>query len=178
MALKFSVQECAYIYEALLENIYRLTLENGTVLEIRFKKEYFKNLVGLHKLTDIRHLPGMDPKRAFKEILSGSPLVPTIQKSARYFLIENRVNYFYFLPSLLHGKIVVDFDTRLVDGETLLQNTDIILYRKIGSGYVHLTIGENLECHYPETFFFEPTKKYISGQNLLDIIKTEIVFTE
>lgn len=176
--MKFTPQQCAFVYESLLENIYCLTLENGQTLDIRFKKEYFKHLLGLHKLTDIRQLSNMSARLVYKEILSGASLLESIRKSAKYSLILDRIDYFCFLPTLMHGKIIVNFDTRVVDGETHLHNTDLILYRKIGNGYVHLTIGENLDGYYPETFFYEPTKKYITGQTLLDVVKTEILFIE
>lgn len=171
----FTVQQCAQIYAAIMDNTYRLTLENNMIIDIRFKKEQFKHLIGIHKLTDIRGLPEKDAKLLFKEIYSGVPsLLRSIQKSVNYDKIVNRVNSFYFLPTLLHGKIIIDFDPRLVDGETKLRNTEFILYNSLNDGYAHLTIGEGIDSYYPETFFFEPTKKYISRQKLVDIIKTEI----
>ena len=38
-----------------------------------------------------------------------------------------------------------------------------------------LTIGNKGKGEYPETLFFEVTKKYISGQELLDIIDIDVV---
>ena len=71
-------------------------------------------------------------------------------------------------------KIIIDFDKNLLD-KTNLINTVYILFKHKKDGYVHLTLGDKGKGIYPETFFYENSKRYTSEQTLLDIIDIEIL---
>lgn len=167
------VQQCAEIYKGLSQSIVKVTLENDIVLEITFDIKSFKHLMGLHKLTDIRGITDMPPSKIFRESLNGG-ISQKVIKSQRYHLIENRVTYFPLVTALLTSRVIIDFDASLVAGGTELTNTDYMFYKQLPAGVVHLTITEGFKGYYPESFFFDASKKYISGQTLLDIVSVEI----
>lgn len=174
-----NIQECAKLYKTLLNKEYIFTLENDYTFSIVFKQSNFYHLTGLHKLTDIRRLFGLKTSydNIYKNILSGKINYQSIEKSIFYERIKNRIEYFETITDMLNkdkSKIIIDFDRNLVDGTELI-NTKYILYRIISDGYANLTIGENQSKIYPETFFVENSKKYISEQTLLDIKNIEII---
>lgn len=173
------IKECAEFYKTLMRKDYVFTLENGIKFKIFFKSGNFYHLIGLHKLVDIKQLTDANtsPDKIFKDILSGRISVEAIEKSAFYNRISDRVKYFEKITDMLDkhkSKIIIDFDPALVEG-TELKNTEYILYRHLNSGYANLTIGEKNGSTYPETFFAEDSKRYISEQNLLDILDIEII---
>lgn len=138
--------------------------------------------MGLHKLSDLRRLKSENPAKVFKDILSGNISVETIESSSFYYKIADRIEHFEKIADMLDkekSKIIIDFNRELINGTELI-NTKYILYRDISlynddlSGYANLTIGERQNKIYPETFFYEKSKRYISEQILLDILDIEI----
>lgn len=161
------LNNCITVYENLIRRHYILTLENDVVLELSFKPSNFYHLLGLEKLSDISQLNINAPAR------NAGKVYLDLKK-------EKRLRYFDQIPGLLQSsKIIVDFDRRLLKNEngieySKLYHTKYILYRKLDCldcAYLHLTIGQKEpSCSfYPETFFYEASKRYISGQELLDI---------
>lgn len=173
------IQECAKYYKTLMRKDYIFTLENGIKFKIFFKSSNFYHLIGLHKLTDVRQLTDINTShdKIYKDIVSGEISVKTIENSAFYSRISDRVKYFEKITDMLDkhkSKIIIDFDPELIEG-TELKNTEYILYRHLSSGYANLTIGEKDGSTYLETFFAEDSKRYISEQTLLDILDIEII---
>lgn len=173
------IRECAEFYKSLMRKDYLFTLENGINFKIFFKASGFYHLIGLHKLTDIRQLTdnSVSPDKLYKDILNGRKSSAIIEKSAFYSRISDRIKHFERIADMLDkekSKIIIDFDPELIEG-TELKNTKYILYRHLKSGYANLTLGEKDSFVYPETFFFEDSKRYISEQILLDILNIEII---
>ncbi len=177
-----NIQECAKYYKCLLGKEYIFTLEDGFKFSFYFQPSNFHHLLGLHKLTDVRDVWNGKPARVFNNILNGYISVDKIENSAKYYIISNRVKHFEKTTDMLDkekSKIIIDFNRDLVSGTDLI-NTKYILYRDISlydegiGGYANLTIGEKQNKIYPETFFYEDSKKYISEQILLDIIDIEV----
>lgn len=174
-----NIQECAKFYETLIRKNYIFTLENDIKFTFFFKVSNFYHLIGLHKLKDIRQLVdgSLSLNKIYKNILSGELSTAVIEKSALYHKISSRVEHFEKISDMLDknkSKIIIDFDPELIEC-TELQNTKYILYRHLESGYANLTLGEDKGSIYPETFFTENSKRYISEQILLDVIDIEIV---
>lgn len=170
------LQRCAQIFSELLNRDYLLTLENGVVLRIFFEKKHFKHLLGLHKLKDLDAFHpkrGLSAKKVYAMVLEGKLTMHKIKKSAFYPLIQDRIQEFLFIKNVFQKKIVVDFDpTRL---ESCKLEAEYILYTQHKDGYIHLTIGNDFGHQYPESFFFERTNYYLSGQTLLEVVKLEII---
>lgn len=174
-----NIQECAEFYETLMGKNYIFTLENGIKFIFFFKPSNFYHLTGLHKLNDIRQLVdgSLSLNKIYKNILSGELSTELIEKSVFYHKISSRVKHFGKILDMLDkskSKIIIDFDPELIEG-TELQNTKYILYRHLDSGYANLTLGEDKGSIYPETFFTENSKRYISEQILLDVVDIEII---
>lgn len=169
-----TASECAAYYQNFIGSTCKLTLENGLIISFPFKRSHFKHLLGLEKLKDIPNMQSGAANAVFKNILAGK-LDNAISKSAFYHLIEDRLKYFNLLDDILHSKIVIDFEPSIVQDGTHLSNTAYILFLRKNNGYINLTLGEGFDGYYPETFFFEPSKRYISEQTLLDIISVEII---
>ena len=177
-----NIQECAIFYNSLIDKDYIFTLENGIKFKLYFKPSNFYHLMGLHKLNDVRLLKINSYNKIYKDILSGIISVKTIENSAFYYKIADRVEHFGKITDMLDkekSKIIIDFNRELIGGTELI-NTKYILYRDIAlydeekSGYANLTIGERQEKIYPETFFYEKSKRYISEQILLDVTDIKI----
>ncbi|MGN0468469.1 MAG: PBECR4 domain-containing protein [Acutalibacteraceae bacterium] len=173
------VQECAELYSTLLKKDYIFTLEGDIRFKLFFNEGNFIHLLGLHKLKDISELNTKSNSAAkiYKNILSGKLSVDKIQNSGFYNMIEKRVENFQEIKNMLNAdkcKIIVDFDSRLVS-DTELKKTKYILYRHKGGGYVHFTMGFKGNGIYPETFFFENSKRYVNGQVLLDVKNIEVI---
>ena len=171
------IQQCAILYRSLLQKTYYYTLEEDTKFDFYFTSRSFYHLTGLHKLVDLTYL-GEKPEIAYKHVLSGRITQSDIERSVHYSSIEDRLEYFYLLPDMLNDrltKIVIDFDRSLVNGSSKLRNTRYILYKKADDVYVNFTLAKKGNQIFPETFFAEPSKKYISGQTLLDIQSIKVI---
>lgn len=171
-----NLQECAKLYETLMNKNYIFTLENGIKFKIFFKPGNFYHLLGLHKIKDVQQLKDISREKVYKDILDGTLESSVIESSVFYYKIADRIKYFEKITDMLDkekSKIIIDFDCELVDGSEL-EFTKYILYRHLKSGYANLTIGEKQGRVYPETYFFEDSKRYISEQFLLDIVNIEI----
>lgn len=174
-----NIRECAEFYKSLLKKDYFFTLENGVTFKLFFKANGFYHLTGLHKLSDVRQLStkGASTSKIYKDILTEKISVKSIESSAFYSKISNRIRYFEYIADMFDkekSKIIIDFNPDLL-GKTELKNTKYILFRHLNSGYLNLTLGETQKSVYPETLFYENSKRYISEQTLLDILNIEIV---
>ena len=170
-----NIQECAKFYESLLKKEFIVTLENGMAFSFYFRRENFYHLLGLHKLTDIQQLQNPNRALIYKEIKNGKLSYLTIQNSKFYNRISERINYFDHISALLnkeHSKIIVEFDPDIVSN-THLKNTRFIFYKHETTGYSLLTIGK-IKYFYPETFMYENSKRYLTGQKFLNVINIEI----
>ena len=167
------LEECLSIYQSMMHSRFELILENNLVLSFHFDKGNLCHLLGLQKLKDIPQLQRSTGTQVYKMLLDESLSYRTLRKSKYYTQIQNRFECFHLLPMLPYGKVIVNFDRQKV-GETELINTKYILYRQVPNGVIHLTFGEKGLTQYPETFFFDPRKRYIDGQELLDVLELKV----
>lgn len=170
------IRECAELYATLLDKDYLFTLERNIRFKLFFRDSNFAHLLGLEKLKDIEQLQTQSKARIYEDILSGDLSHRRICNSSKFNHIENRILHFQEITDMLDVekcKIIIDFDPTLVPG-TDLKNTEYILYRHIKNGYAHFTLGNKGNGIYPETFFYENSKRYINGQHLLDVQNIEI----
>lgn len=171
-----NIQDCAKLYETLLRKTFYFTLENNINFKLFFKSKNFAHLVGLHKLKDLKFLKQYSAEFLFNKILTGEIGANEIKNSVFYNRIEDRISYFERIFDMLDvnkSKIIVDYDKSIVSNSKL-HNTKYILYREIKSSYLLLTIGDRGKGEYPETLLFEISKKYLTGQQLLDVIDIRI----
>lgn len=166
-----NIFECAQFYNKLLHKKYTIILENNFEFSFYFTPDNFFHLIGLGKLNDASYFKGKSKDLIFKKILKKEIPLESIEKHKNYCKIINRVKYFERIDKLLdkqRSKIIIDFDCDLVS-DTKLLKTVFMFYAHEKNGYTHLTIGKDNTKYYPETFIYEDSKRYISGQELLNI---------
>lgn len=175
------IKDCFNIYNTLLNKKYVLHIEGNMQLEITFSKHNLKHLLGLQKLKDINIVTENKAPVVYNLIKKNIVNDKLICGSQYYSKIEERILYFYLIPTILQSKIIVDFDpSKIPDSyKSKLQETDYILYHRIDSTTnAHLTLSEKDEqkhkC-YPETFFVEHSQMYLTGQDFKDILNVEII---
>lgn len=169
------LQLCIQTFENMLDKDYFLTLENGTVLHIYFTKSHFRHLLGLHKLTDLDAFhprSGLSARRAYDYIKTGKITADTIRKSVHYGKIAERIACFPMIESVFAKKVIVDFNPTLLENCKL--EAEYILYTEFKRGYLHLAIGHDIKGQYPESFFYEDSKYYLTEQHFMNVVKLEI----
>ena len=156
-------------------------LQNGTTIEFTYEKKYFGHLLGLHKLTDIQIIQfwqdksnlKVNLKSVIRQIKKEQLTDADIKKSTFYPQIKERYENFSYdtLTSLNYTDAIIDFDASLLGSKL---KSDYLLYEiNDGGGYNHmgLAIDSLSGKRYAETFFIEPTGKYLTGQNIVKIVK-------
>ena len=172
------IKECLDVYNKLLNKQYILHLENGIRINIVFSKANLKHLLGLHKLKDIRLISESSGTQAYKLLQKGIIHDNQVQNSNYYKSIEERFLYFHLIPTLLNSRIIIDFNPNKIPNSynSKLKRTKYILYRRVSdTAIVHLTLSSKHSLYYPETFFCEHSNMYITEQNLLNIVRVDVV---
>lgn len=156
-------------------------LDDGTKIEVAYKEENFAHLLGLHKLKDIqliqfwldkanktvklRTVLNRIKNESFTEnMLKASVFYPDIQKRYENFSYEN-------LTTLNYTDAVVNFNPTMINSK--IKSDYILFEEKNNQEYNHMGIAmdKNTGNRYIETFFHEPTDKYIAGQNVVKVKK-------
>lgn len=174
------IKDCAEFYSSLLNKEFVFTLETDIKFKLVFSKKNFHHLLGLGKLTDIAEL-NLNNNYAdiiFGKILNGTISPEKISNSANYYKIENRIKHFEQIVDMLDSgkcKIIVDFNKDIVPDGTNLKFTKYILYIHKNDDYLLFTLGDKGKGIYPETFFYENSKRYLTNQIFLDVIDIEVI---
>lgn len=158
--------------------------EDGSRLEYKFEKKSFPHLIGLQKLIDIPIINEFNNSKNRKisagflifRIKKERFLTDTIIQASSYFPeIQDRYDNFTRdnLLTVSYTDVIIDFNPILV-GSSL--KSKYILYEKTYSGYNYLCIAESLKGDaYAETFFHNPTDRYIRNQHILKVKKVRII---
>ena len=152
---------------ALLKKQFTIHIEDGREVSFRFKKESFSHLLGLHYLTDLPQLANQPGRLALNTLEKDSRIFDSIRKSAHYEKVRDRMNSFTRITDMLLNdtcEVVVDFDkskvpSAMIKSKFLLYKTDDHIT------YYILGIAESPKGgFYPETYFVENSRYYVSGQ--------------
>lgn len=166
-------------YMRLVDCKVQYILENEQKIEFTYKKENFAHLIGLHKLVDIQLIQFWQDKSnkavkletILRKIKNSSFTDKMIKASVFYPLIEERYKNFSYdnLTTLNYTDAVVNFNPSIIKSKI---KSDFILYEeKNSSSYNHMGIALD-KVHgnrYVETFFNEPTDKYIKNQKIVKV---------
>ena len=172
-----SIKECALLYETLLNKRFTVLLKNGISFSFNFTPGAFYHILGLEKLNGLYEFNNKSKNLVYKEIKSGNIPASKIENHRNYRKIENRIKYFDRIVGLLnkeHSKLIIEFDPSIV-GNTKLLNTKYMFYAHERSGYTHFTVAQKEGMFYPETFFYENSKRYISEQEIVEVKNIIIV---
>lgn len=172
------IQHTISAFERLRKGKYRITIEDGTVIELRFKSENYHHLAGFQHLTDFPDLsdPRQGKKRFYLDVRDGKIAWERIRKSEKYPVIAQRISNFPEIEQIMSTgvqKIIVRFDNAIL--KTKIEAI-YFLYRKKGTPYASdymvcmLFLGQDRRTgeYFPTTFVAEPSNRYLSGQELLN----------
>lgn len=166
------------VYERLRKHKYRITVENGDVIDLAFLRENYHHLAGYQHLSDmpiIQSPPG-GTDAFYGRVKNGHITEKALSKSAKYNLIEKRLSTFFELENILSAgkqKIIIRFDKTKAD--TVI-NAIYFLYKKNGAPYspeysvCMLFIGydPHKKKYYPTTYVVEESNKYFNDQDFLN----------
>lgn len=164
-------------YEALSKNKYQILIEDGTVINLRFKKENYHHLAGFQHLTDFRDIsnPRQGKKQFYQDIREQRIKWDKIRRSAKFDLIEKRLVHFDRIAEIMvpgQQKIIVCFNDSLL--KTKIEAV-YFLYKKEGTPYtgdyqifmLFLGFDETSGVYFPTTYVVEDSNRYLSGQDFL-----------
>lgn len=170
--------QCIETFKKIQKNNYIINAkyEDGTseIIEFSFKPKHFHHLIGLQHLTDIQQVKETETNPAYaiyRNIVNGYIRYSALKRSAYFFKVKDRIEYFNQIESvILSKKLIINFDPQIVDGPTKL-HSKYLFYKPIdcNNSYLHLGINTDVIEYYPETYLYEPSKRYISGQDLIEI---------
>jgi hypothetical protein len=164
-------------FQRLRQHRYRITIENGTVLEFQFVPEQFHHLAGFHHLTDLPQIaaPKQGKRRFYAELRKGKITTETIQNSVRFPMIAERIASFPEIEEILsagNAKIIVAFDPTKVFTKI---NAEFFLYKRSGTlgtdlCYYTLFLGcdHQTQKYFPETYLVEHSSMYFQNQTILN----------
>ncbi len=171
------IENTIAVYENLRKFQYRITIENGMQLTLRFSREHYHHLAGFQHLTDMPDVA--QPRRRgefYTQLRKGNISAERIMRSAKYSVIRERIESFHVLAQIMaagDGRIIVAFDPSKTD--TVI-DAKFHLYRREGTpssgegvSYYTLFLRQNPSgvC-FPVTYIVEHSGMYVKDQKLYD----------
>ena len=156
-------------------------LEDGTKIEVFYKEENFAHLLGLHKLKDIQLIQFWLDKTnktvklgtVINKIKNESFTENMLKASVFYQDIQDRYENFSYenLTTLNYTDAVINFNPNIIKSK--IKSDYILFEEKENQEYNHMGIAQdkNTGSRYIETFFHEPSDKYIAGQIIAKVKK-------
>lgn len=170
------IQNTFDTFDRLRKYQYKITVENGMEIVLRFSRAQYHHLAGFQHLTDLDDVANPRSKQEFyNKLKNGNISVERIKKSCQYDVIRERIESFGMIEEILapgEGKIIVEFDRRKAD--SLIQ-AKFHLYRRKGDpfkgevAFFTLFIDrKNSSKYYPATYIVEHSNMYVREQTLYD----------
>lgn len=170
------IQNSIEIFDRLRKYAYKITIENGMEILLRFSREHYHHLAGFQHLTDMETISNPVSKQKFFGDLKKERINPEqIQRSCQYHLIHQRIASFDVLEQILSpgsGKIIVEFDKNKT-GSVI--NAKFHLFHRTGNPFkgeaVFYTLFIDCERHgvyYPVTYVVEPSNMYVREQTIYE----------
>ena len=154
-------------------------LDNGEKISITYKEENFAHLIGLHKLKDLQLIQFWLDKSnktvklstVIKRIKSETFTDSTIKSSIFYNQIQDRYESFSYdnLTTLNYTDVIVNFNPTIINSK--IKSDYILFEEKANNEFNHLCLAKDKikGIWYIETFFHEPTDKYLLRQTIVKI---------
>ena len=160
------------IFDRLRKYQYKITIENGMEIVLKFNRECYHHLAGFQHLTDLPDIAKPVSKHKFyNDLRLGRISVEKIKKSELYREIQERITYFDKLEEIMmpgEGRIIVEFDKNKMD--TVIK-AKFHLFRREGNSFegeaVYFTLfldSENGSTYYPVTYVVEHSNIYVREQ--------------
>lgn len=182
------IENTIAVYERLQKTKYKVTVENGIEFILSFEPDHYHHLAGFHYLTDLVGIatPKYGKHRFYKQMKRHTIREEDIVKSALYESISERIQFFGYIEDIVSAsdcKIIVEFDKGKASSDI---EAKFFLYKREGNPlnqepvtYYTLFIGYDTadDLYYPATYIVEHSKKYVSGQVMLNC-KIEAISTQ
>ena len=164
------------VFERLRKYQYKITVENGMVIQLRFERERYHHLAGFQHLTDLPDIANPMSKHKFYNDLRREKISEEkIKKSELYSEIQERITFFDKLEEIMspgEGRIIVEFDGSKTD--TVIK-AKFHLFNREGDSFkgeaVYYTLfidTKNGSTYYPVTYVVEHSNMYMREQTLYD----------
>lgn len=181
------LKQSALAYKKLLGNPFCFLLADGTKILLRFRKNNYYHLIGLHKFGDVQNLilnpaRGITQLSIYNDILQGNISEYDLHKSKFYnFDIERRMKGMLSIDTYIFNstEVVIPFDTNLVFGTSRIPGDAIILSfsacSSVGDERMHLFIKKEFRknIYVPMSMFFSISDRYIANQRTLAIVNVK-----
>ena len=166
------IQNTIDIFGRLKKYQYKITIENGMEIVLRFERERYHHLAGFQHLTDLPDIANPISKHKFyNDLRLGKISADKIKKSERYSEIQERITFFDKLEEIMtpgEGRIIVEFDQSKTD--TVIK-ARFHLFRRDGNPFageaVYFTLFIDTEygdTYYPVTYVVEHSNMYVREQ--------------
>ena len=172
-------------YKSIVNYRFVYQFANGLSIEYKLRQADFPHLLGLHKLTDIPIIqqfrdvnqPNISARYILSRIKKEELLTDAIVRSSLEFpTISDRYENFTRdnLLTVSYTDVIIDFNPTLI-GSSL--QAKYILFEDKHPGYNHLCIGCTTKGNYAESFFYQPSDRYIVNQNTCAVEMVQIYDT-
>ena len=164
------------VFERLRKYQYKITVENGMEILLRFERERYHHLAGFQHLTDLPDVADPISKHKFyNDLRRGKISQEKIKKSELYGEIQERITFFDKLEEIMapgEGRIIVEFDKNKTD--TVIK-AKFHLFQREGNPFkgeaVFFTLFIDTEygdTYFPVTYVVEHSNMYMREQTLYD----------
>ena len=169
-----------YYEQHLCDRVFRYTLSNGAIIEVRFYREALCHLLGIQHITDNRRYIG---RSGYERIRSGKLTTRQLKDMNRagFSRIKNRLAYFFCIGHLMeHGDVFRFYPERV--GSTRIQAT--FLVHEKGQGlYMHLFLAKES----PKSSIYAPMSYivltdrddnpmlYVAGQEHKNVVAVDVL---
>lgn len=168
------VKNAIDVFDRLGKHQYKITVENGMEIQLRFERERYHHLAGFQHLTDLPDITKPILKHKFcTDLCRGKIIEEEIRKSELYCEIRERIAFFDKLEEIMapgEGRIIVEFDKGKPD--TVIK-ARFHLFRREGNSFkgkvVYFTLfadTENGSTYYPVTYVVEHSNMYVREQKI------------
>lgn len=160
------------IFDRLRKFTYKITIDNGMEIMLRFSREHYHHLGGFQHLTDLKTVSNpVSRQKFFNDVKKRKITREHLEKSYQYPLVQERIASFEILEQILSsgsGKIIVEFDKNKT-GSVI--NARFHLFHRMGNPFkgeaVYYTLFINSESdgiYYPITYVVEHSNLYVRDQ--------------
>jgi len=160
------------VFDRLRKYQYKITVENGMEILLRFERERYHHLAGFQHLTDLPDIAEPISKhKFFNDLRRGKISEDKIKKSELYGEIQERITFFDRIEEIMasgEGRIIVEFDKSKTD--TVIK-AKFHLFRREGNPFkgeaVYFTLfidTKNGSTYYPVTYVVEHSNLYVRDQ--------------
>lgn len=166
------IEKSIAVFDRLRKYTYKISIDNGMEIMLRFSREHYHHLGGFQHLTDLKTICNpVSRQKFYNDVKKGKISREHLEKSCQYPLVQERIASFEMLEQILSsgsGKIIVEFDKNKT-GSVI--HARFHLFHRVGNPFkgeaVFYTLFINSErdsIYYPVTYVVEHSNLYVRDQ--------------